>query len=63
MAFPPRPLTTKLDADAWVYSDWFKNGCPVWPHMRQGGPTGGILALRLDNSVAHYYGRPRDNFK
>jgi prepilin-type N-terminal cleavage/methylation domain-containing protein len=62
MAFPPRALTEMLDPRSWVYSDWFKNGCPVWPHLRVGGPTGGILILRLDNSCEHLYGRPRDNF-
>jgi prepilin-type N-terminal cleavage/methylation domain-containing protein len=63
MAFPPRALTLRLDSEAWVYSDWFKNGCAVWPHLRQGGPLGGMLVLRLDNSVEHQYGRPRDNYK
>jgi hypothetical protein len=63
MAFPPRPLTEMLPPDSWVMSDWFKQGIAVWPHMRRGGPTGGILVLRLEGSVRHDFGRPRDNYR
>jgi len=62
-AFLPRTLTERNEPYCWIMSDWFRNSCPLWPHMRRMGVNGGLMALRLDNAVKYYPGRPIDNYR
>lgn len=62
--FTPRALTEMSHPSSWLMSDWFRRMCPDWPHMRgKGDQGGGILVLRLDNSVKFHVGRPIDNYQ
>jgi prepilin-type N-terminal cleavage/methylation domain-containing protein len=63
-AFVPRTLSERDLPTCWILSDWFRKNVPLWPHMRaNGGSGGGILVLRLDNSVAYTTGQPMVNFR
>jgi prepilin-type N-terminal cleavage/methylation domain-containing protein len=63
-AFVPRTLTERNPPTCWIMSDWFRKNVPIWPHMRSnGGSGGGILVLRMDNSVAYTTGQPIANFQ
>ena len=63
-AFVPRALTERDLPTCWILSDWFRKSVPVWPHLRtNGGSGGGLLVLRLDNSVAYTSGQPVVNFR
>jgi prepilin-type N-terminal cleavage/methylation domain-containing protein/prepilin-type processing-associated H-X9-DG protein len=46
--------------ERWLMSDWFKQGCPVFPH--QNPHALGLHVLFLDGHVKSIHGRPIDNF-
>jgi hypothetical protein len=48
-------------AEMWLMSDWFKNGCPVFPHNF--GHAQGVLVLFCDEHAKPVIGRPIDNFR
>ena len=64
--FAPRQLRDGLPEPSklWVWSDFFRQGSPMFPHNRKSGAKGGGLnSAFLDGHVAILFGRPQDGFQ
>ncbi len=48
-------------SEAWLMSDWFKSGCPVFPHNFP--HARGVLVLFVDGHAKPVIGRPIDTFR
>lgn len=63
--FAPQIIDDTADADAWLMSDWFRKGCPKWPHgynSPKGGGNGGINVLHVDGHIKFITGKPKDTY-
>ncbi len=64
--FVPRKLREGLPQPSklWVWSDFFRQGSPIFPHNRKSGPQGGGLNIAfMDGHVDIVFGRPQDSFQ
>lgn len=62
--FPPRLLSMRSDPMCWLMSGWFRRMCPVWPHSRRKGDTGGgVQVSHLDGSVDRAMGQPKKSYR
>jgi prepilin-type N-terminal cleavage/methylation domain-containing protein len=64
--FAPRQLRTTMPEPSkmWVWSDFFRQGSPMFPHNRKSGAAGGGLNVAfLVGHVDIVFGRPQDSFQ